>query len=209
MPTTHGLTRLGRTLGASAAVLLVNAAANARSTIREPGEHPAYAVELEPHLLLGWQWLPRGNHWGYGLGLRASIPFFDNGPITTINNNLGITFGFDWIHADHGCRVPSDPAERHCGADSFWVPVALQWNFFLTDVISVFGEPGLALAHDRWGRWEPCGPNVAPVVCERHRADTRLRPVLWGGARFLLGQRVAITVRVGIPSVSAGVSLLL
>ena len=203
--TSRCLERWGPIFGAYAAALLWGSTADARGTIRELGAHPVYSVELEPHLLLEWQWLPRGNHWGYGLGLRASVPFFDNGPISTINNSMGITFGFDWAHADRDCRAPTGPAARNCGADSFWFPVALQWNFFLTEVVSVFGEPGFALAHDRWGRWEPCGP----VTCKEYRSATHLRPVIWGGARFLLGQRVAITVRLGIPSLSAGISFLL
>jgi hypothetical protein len=199
------LGKLVHTFGLGAAVLFAASAVEARGTIREPGHHPDYSVELEPHGLLGWQWLPRDNHWGYGLGLRASIPFFQNGPINTINNNMGISFGLDWIHAGHDCRVPSDPARHQCGADSFWVPVAVQWNFFLTEVISVFGEPGLAFAFDRWDRREPCGP----AVCERQDSATHFRPVIWGGARFLFGQQVGVTVRLGVPSASVGVSFLI
>jgi hypothetical protein len=50
------------------------------------------------------------------------------------------------------------PAIRGCARPPDWdtlprrrnrVPVALQWNFWLTDVISVFGEPGLALGYRR------------------------------------------------------------
>ena len=40
----------------------------------------------------------------------------------------------------HGNRVYDDD----CSVDVFMAPVVVQWNFWLTPIISVFGEAGLA-----------------------------------------------------------------
>ena len=199
-------------------------AVHAESVIKEPGKHPHYSVELEPHLIWTWDSLPHDAQDGLGIGLRASIPLFHNGPVSTINNNMAITFGLDWAHSSGYCGPAAQPPPGYppgyyygyyyyggdyynCGANSYWVPVALQWNFFLTDIISVFGEPGLAVVHDRWEQWVPCGPG-APL-CRFSQSETRLFPVLWGGARFLFSDTFGVTVRVGIPSITAGVSIML
>ncbi len=190
--------------------------ASAASVVRQPGQHPHYSVELEPHFVWTWGWLPHAANDGLGVGLRASIPFIHNGPIDTINNNMAITFGFDWAHSSAHCGPglrppPGYPPDYYadyynCSANSYWLPVALQWNFFLTDIISVFGEPGLAFVHHRWSRWVPCG---AGVSCEYGDSATELHPALWGGARFMFSDTFGVTVRLGVPSISAGLSILL
>jgi hypothetical protein len=182
----------------------------ARSIVKEPGRHPAYSVELEPHAVLDWAGAPSPHDEGFGAGFRASIPLFSNGPITALNNNMAISFGLDWAHGSHPCgpRRPGwyDEWREDCSHDSFWIPVALQWNFFLTEVISVFGEPGLAIAHHTWRHGQPCW---APGYCDADGDATRLKPVLWGGARFLVTDSFGFTVRLGYPSITAGFSLLL
>ena len=69
--------------------------ARAESIIKNPGDHPTYSVELEPHGLLGWGHLYRGN--GLGLGARLTIPIVQNGFVPKINNSVGISFGFAWL----------------------------------------------------------------------------------------------------------------
>lgn len=202
-----------RTLGWIAVVivsLLGTSRGLARSIAKEAGQHPDYTVELEPHLVLDWAGAPGPHSEGFGAGFRASIPLFHNGPIRQINNNMAISFGFDWTHGSQPCG-PWRPGWQGSGAyacsiDSFWFPVALQWNFFLTEVISVFGEPGLALVHYRWNHWEHCW---APGYCDPDGRDTQLKPVLWGGARFLVSDNIGISVRLGFPSITAGLSILL
>jgi hypothetical protein len=51
-----------------AAVFLLATTANARPVIKEPGAHPEYVVELEPHALLDWADIPGPNGEGWGLG---------------------------------------------------------------------------------------------------------------------------------------------
>jgi hypothetical protein len=83
----------------------------------------------------------------------------------------------------------------------------LQWNFFLTDVISVFAEPGLAIVHDWWKGWWP--GRCPGGVCEYRYSHTSLAPAIWGGARFLFSKSVGATIRVGMPSLTVGLSILL
>lgn len=192
----------------SCIVVTCSGNALARGVVREPGQHTRYSVELEPHLVFDWAGTPGAHADGLGAGFRAAIPLFHNGPIDTINNNMAISFGFDWVHGSHACAPRPDPrfGWYDCDIDSFWFPVALQWNFYLTDVISVFGEPGLAVVHHRWDAWGRCW---APGVCDPDGHDTTLKPVLWGGARFMFTEHIGATVRLGFPSITAGISFLL
>jgi len=184
--------------------------AHAQSVIRQPGNHPDYAFEIEPHL--AFQWMNRfGADSGFGPGVRFNIPFFHNGPIKTINNNMGITFGLDITFGDggYGCypgdrRVPG----YDCSVTEVWLPVAMQWNFFLTKVISVFGEPGLAIAHRRWDYARYCN-GVNQPLCETDGTHTSLEPIFAGGGRFMFSDKVGATVRLGFPLITAGINILL
>jgi hypothetical protein len=112
-----------------AAVLFSSRVAFAeQAIIKHPGDHPHYAFEAEPHLLVGWRELRDGP----GIGFRGTIPLVHNGFVSSINNSVGIGFGFD-----------VDPIRS---ADRFTVPIVMQWNFWLSTHWSVFGEPGAAIA---------------------------------------------------------------
>jgi hypothetical protein len=65
------------------------------------------------------------------------------------------------------------------------IPVAMQWNFFVHSKWSVFGEPGLVLGTYR---------------------DAHLLPALWAGARYHFNDHVALTMRIGYPTFSIGLS---
>jgi hypothetical protein len=68
------------------------------------------------------------------------------------------------------------------------VPVVMQWNFWLSTHWSVFGEPGIALGSgDRTILW----------------------PSFYAGGRLHFTDRIALTLRLGYPDVSLGVSFLL
>jgi hypothetical protein len=69
------------------------------------------------------------------------------------------------------------------------VPVVMQWNFWLSTHWSVFGEPGLAIGAGG------ASPNVWPAV--------------FVGGRFHFTERIALTMRLGYPAFSVGVSFLL
>jgi hypothetical protein len=188
-------------------LLVVAFSAPANAQIRNPGAHPRYAAELDLHLV--WQWAdePWWNDEGIGLGMRASIPLLDNGPIETINNNLAITFGLDWAHFDGNC----ERAGFECDANDFWIPVAVQWNFFLSRVVSLYPEIGLALQHSTYSTDVdvPGCRNVRGFPVCGDDDDTDIEFVIWLGSRFNVSEDLAITLRLGLPSLLLGVSFLL
>jgi hypothetical protein len=171
--------------------------------IKRPGYHPRYSFEAEPHLLLGVIDPPgAANGGGVGFGFRGTIPLLSNGFIPSINNNVGIGFGIDFVHYGWG--------NNHCVFDSMgrctrvddqnnvndiWMPVVMQWNFFLSRNWSVFGEPGLSLRYE-----SSTGPN----------RGLRVEPFqLYLGGRYHFSDNVTLTLRLGYPTFSAGVSFLL
>jgi hypothetical protein len=70
-----------------------------------------------------------------------------------------------------------------------YLPVVMQWNFWLSRKWSVFGEPGPTLRLDK-GKAKPDGS-------------------LYVGGRYLFTDDIALTLRVGYPAPSVGVSFLL
>lgn len=182
--------------------------ATASAQIRSPRSHVHYGVELEPHLVVQWADEPYWDDTGIGVGLRASIPVLPDGPITTINNSLAIGFGLDWAHFD-GCGQYNDL----CDANDFWIPIVLQWNFFLTRSISLFAEFGLALQYSTLDWAGPIPGNCARIngmdICRDSVDDLDVELVLWLGARFGLSENIALTLRLGTPSLLFGVSFFL
>jgi len=177
--------------------------AQERPTIKDVGDHPVYPVEVEPHVVAGFT--PPLNRYGTGVGLggRFSVPVIQNGFVRTINDNVALGFGFDWIHYDQ-CYTP-DAAGCHPG-DSYLVPAVMQWNFFLSRHWSVFPEAGLAFNHSRFGRCftrDPVG-NVFVNDC----SATGLDALFFLGGRFHASNAVALTMRVGYPYASIGGSFL-
>jgi hypothetical protein len=172
--------------------------------IRQPGAHPRYAFEAEPHLLLAVIDPPGFGHGtGYGVGFRGTIPLVSNGFVPTINNSVGIGFGFDFVHYELGSsycvgRNLRDECVRfnnELAVDNIWLPVVMQWNFWLSRNWSVFGEPGLAL------RFE---------TNEGGDEHLHVEPFhLYLGGRFHFADTIALTMRIGYPTFSVGVSFLL
>jgi hypothetical protein len=182
-----------------------------RLMIRRIGAHPDYSFELEPHLNLGLVDPPgMATGYGYGAGLRGTIEIVDNGFISSINNTVGIGFGADFVrHAispsQRNCNEtapdPTDPQERICidiregdNATFLVFPVVLQWNFWLSQQWSVFGEPGVTIVQADYG-----GGHT-----ELH-ADGGI----YAGARWNFAESAALTMRLGYPTFSLGVSFLL
>ena len=158
------------------AVGLVGWARPARAdqmTIKNPGEHPSYFLEAEPHGLVGF--LGPFDKGSVGAGFRASLNLLDEGFLGKVNDSVGITFGGDFFF--DGNRL--------------FVPVAMQWNFWLSRKWSVFGEPGVAFE---------------PGFKKGHHL---LDPLIMAGGRFHFSDGVALTLRAGYPAVSVGISFLL
>ncbi len=172
--------------------------------IKRPGAHPSYRFEAEPHLLLGFVDPPGPAHGnGAGLGFRGTIELIDNGFIPSINNTVGIGFGLDWVRWGNGggrcagrrgdCDVIDDD-----GVNYFILPIVMQWNFWLSRNWSVFGEPGIALRFyddEVDGRGDDDGLNLDPFIA-------------YVGGRWHFSDYAALTMRVGYPTFSVGVSFL-
>ena len=177
----------------------------AQSTIRSRGARPSYGVELEPHLLATPFSPPGvGTGEGFGLGARGTFEIVGDGFISTINDSVGIGVGLDWIHYDGSdveaggvcARVEQAPngipvcVEVASDTDYLWIPVVLQWNFWLHRKWSAFGEPGIALRLDDMDEF-----HLSPFV-------------LFVGGRYHISDKVTLTLRLGYPAFSFGGSFL-
>jgi hypothetical protein len=190
-----------------AAIWFLGSSNPAAAQIKRPGAHPKYSVELEPHLVFDWNdHVGPDNDEAFGLGARATIPFLDDGPISKINNSMGIGFGLDYAWSDDNhCGWRWGPGNNQffddeCSWNVLYVPIVVQWNFWLTPIISVFGEGGFGIERTHW---------EVDGCCED--TDTDVEFMLWGGGRFLFGagSPVGGVVRLGWPYVSLGIGILI
>jgi hypothetical protein len=190
---------------------LVPTVSSADDTIKHPGDHPHYAVELEPHVSVGWA----ANYYGtsFGLGGRVSINLTHDGFIKTINNSVAIGLGLDWEHYSapdcYGYYNGRNGAYCYGGpsADFFQFPIVMQWNFYVAQHWSVFGEPGLYIWHGTYGNAACYAPNGVLVQCGY--TDTGVGPAFWVGARYHFNDAVALTMRLGYPDLlTFGVSFM-
>jgi hypothetical protein len=202
------MTRISTTLVASAFAVSLSAVAgeaHAQSIIKNPGDHPPYSVELEPHLAFGLGGLYAGS--GLGLGARVGIQVMDTGFVSTINDSVAISLGLDWLRYSRCYYVARGHVEYGCGASYFVLPVTLQWNFWFTPKFSLFGEPGLYIYHgvfedycrDRFGNDIPgCG----------YPTRTGVDLALFIGGRLHFNDTLALTLRLGWPTSSLGLTIL-
>jgi hypothetical protein len=179
----------------------------AQSTIKQPGQRTPYVFEAEPHLNLGLDPPGLGAGTGWGVGFRGTVEILKNGFIPKLNNSVGIGFGLDYLRYDgwQGARgqcerfetgpagVPICVRVNGTGTNHvnyFFLPVVMQWNFWLHRKWSVFGEPGVTFYFE----------------------DSRLKFTpfaLYAGGRYHITERIALAMRVGYPTFSLGVSFLL
>jgi hypothetical protein len=154
-------------LAASALFFTVPAYAD-RSTIKNDTDHPSYFFEAEPHGVLA----PFHKKAEFGVGFAGTFNVADQGFIRRVNDSVGVGFGVNWLTNDH------------------WIlSAAMQWNFWLSENWSVFGEPGFA------------------VRTEKNKPD--FWPSFGAGGRFHFTRNVTLTMRVGFPVFAVGVSFLL
>jgi len=181
-----------------AATLCTESGARADDTIKRPGDHPDYSVEIEPHGVFGWSDFYGGN--GFGVGGRFSIPVVQNGFVPKLNNSVAVSFGLDFLHYS-GCAYNVN--NIGCGANYLFFPVALQWNFFVAQQWSVFGEPGLFIYHGFYDT-DVCN---GIRFCNTPTA-TGVNPAFYAGGRYHFNEHVALTMRIGYPTISIGVSFM-
>ena len=198
----------------SAAIALAVAAlaaapsASGQSTIGRPGDRVPSVLELEPHLLAAPLDPPgNGSGAGFGAGVRASYEIVREGFVPSINDSVSIGVGADFLHyqgsgivapgactrfapGPGGTNVCVEVSQRGGPSNYAFLPLTMQWSFWLSRQWSVFGEPGITLY---WFDYRSLGAF----------------PALFVGGRFRLSDVLAITLRLGYPTFSAGVSFFL
>ncbi len=183
--------------------------AQAQLTIDDDDAVPDFKVELEPHGVLTPFWPPRGSaDVGVGFGALVGINVAPRGFIPTVADSVSIGLGFDWVRYFGGrpsvgecVEWVGEGEEEICvrtrgggGAGAyFFIPAVMQWSFYLTEDWSVFGEPGIA-PYFYTGGYE-------------NRLRFGVAPVFNLGGRFHFSERAALTMRVGYPYTTVGVSL--
>jgi hypothetical protein len=178
---------------------LGSSSARAETIIKDPNP-PKYSVEIEPHLNLQYLVFQQYKANGLGPGVRFGIPIMSPGFIKSINDSIAISFGADVMYLRPTDRA-NDCGPNGCDYKSFWAlyfPVTMQWNFWLTDKWSVFGEPGAVV-------------QTAATECERIygcKKPSWIGPAFYAGARYHFSDSMALTMRVGWPNgLSVGLSI--
>jgi hypothetical protein len=156
-------------------------------------ESSLYAVEIEPHFTFGPENVFGAA--GFGGGLRIGIPLIA-GRLGRVPDNLAISFGADILHYDN-CYFAND-----CGANYLMFPVAAQWNIFVARRVSVFLEGG-AFVYKGW--FDECGPDNGGCAAP---SDFGVLPTVAVGGRVHISRFSALTLRVGYPTTTFGLSFL-
>lgn len=156
------------------------------SIFKKPGEHPDAFAELDVHGAVAYAGGPlligRYGLIGFGPGVRANLRVLKNGFLPDINNSIAISFGADLIFdTDNDVRLVT--------------PVAMQWNFWLTQHWSVFGEPGFVISF--------------PMSTPRGAEPVYLSPALAVGGRYNFNDHITFTVRLGYPTSTIGATFFL
>lgn len=155
----------------------------------------ARPFQLEFHGGLSWY------GFGFAGGARFGIPIVENGFIPTLDNAVYLNFGGDFYFVDdRRCRIIRGGAACEVGGYGVAVgfPVALHWEFYFSDTWSAFAELGFqvylppSLFRDGYvDYYDHVGAWVIAAV----------------GGSLHLGDVVALTLRVGNPYVSFGITL--
>ena len=159
--------------------------------IDDPERHPDFLVELDPHAnLVLWQ---RPIHRRFvfidettgfveaGFGFRATFELLDP-LVPTINNTLGVTVGAEVTSCSSFC---SDSIQ-------WFIPVAAQWNFFLTD---------------QWSAYVNLGGAIRTTDLFRNTFADLFAEL---GARYHFNETIALNMRTGYPfAISVGPSFFL
>ncbi len=174
-------------------------------TIRDWRTPIAYQLELEPHILAGTDPPGPGAGSGVGFGARGSFVILPEGFIRNVNDSVAIGVGLDigryygsWTR-DECLHYESGPAGTNVctqvtsngGTYTYvYIPVVMQWNFWLTQHFSAFAEPGL---------------NVFFVG----NHGVGVSPAGYIGGRYYIANGFALTGRIGYPDVSLGLSIMM
>ena len=204
------LRRAGLGIALAAAAVLAPGIARASDAIIRYGRVPiGYAVEVEPHLVFGSAPPGPGYGSGAGLGVRASFVVAPEGFIRGINDSAAIGFGLDLGHyygslgfngyrdqclhfepGPNGTSICTEVTSNGGTYNYLFIPAVLQWNFWFTDRLSAFGEPGVNL-----------------FFLGNHGFG--VGGAFYVGGRIRVADRITITARVGYPTIGIGVSFMM
>jgi|GEM_PF-880101 len=187
--------------------------ANAQMIIRNGGEsHPEF-LEIEAHGVLAPFSPPQGRaDVGFGGGLRLGFNIAPTGFLPMVNDSVALGVGADyvryfgsrpatgrcteWRTTDQGGRLcVSTEAAGGAGGYLFF-PAVMQWNFYLTPAWSVFGEPGLSV----YG-FDSSAPGSS--------LQLGVTPTMSVGGRWHFSDAMTLTMRLGYPYTTVGVSFFL
>jgi hypothetical protein len=206
MPSTRILAAAALAAGAA---FLAAPAASADMTIKDPNP-PQYKLELEPKFNITPNGFFNYGGTGFGPGVRLSIPIMSPGFVKTINDSIAISFGADLIRYEgytyfEGCGRGGPCVNYNAGGFwSLYLPVAMQWNFWLSDRWSVFAEPGFAFRHAFFDTTY-CDSNRFGNSCT---SSNDFYLALYAGGRFAITDTLALTMRLGHPTLlSVGLSI--
>jgi hypothetical protein len=188
-------------------VLLMNGAASAQSIIKHGNASRSYKVEIEPRGVFAPFSPPRGSaDVGIGGGVNFGINLAPRGFLPTVYDSVALAVGIDVVQYFGGHPAPAECAEWEGNGSAaicvrtrssngpallFYTPVLLQWNFYLTPQWSVFGEPGFTMFF-RTARHESL--NVGAF------------PAFFVGGRYHFSNQATLTMRLGYPYTTIGVS---
>ena len=193
--------------------------ASAATIIKDPNP-PEYKVEIEPKLNIAYLFWQSYGGGAWGPGVHFSIPIMSPGFVKTINNSVAIGFGLDIMRFDGNyngyyygyCQgnPKNCPGFYNGYYSGFWaieLPVVMQWNFFITEHWSVFGEPGLTLRH---AFYPSCPSYYDPRFGPCYPDRTTPYFTFYAGGRYHFSEKIALTMRLGHPiDFSIGVSFFL
>jgi len=159
--------------------------------IKQPEQHPDYVAEIEPHgififgVTVGRLYPGQTATIGFGPGVRANFRLLKNGFIPSLNNSIAVGIGAELSFDTYGnVRLIT--------------PVVMQWNFWVTKHWSVMGEPGVAI------EFPMSTPGVG--VAYASNEPIYLSPFFAVGARYSFNEHIALTMRLGYPVTSVGIS---
>jgi len=191
-------------------LLFVPTTAAAQSIIRNGSASRSYKLEIEPRGILTPFSPPRGSaDVGVGGGVNFGINLAPTGFLPSVYDSVALTLGIDTVQYFGGAAATSDCVEWQGSGSSaicvktsagggpalvFYTPVTMQWNFYLTPKWSVFGEPGLAMFFR---------------TASHQSLSVGATPLIFVGGRYHFSNTATLTMRIGYPYTTLGVSFFL
>jgi len=156
--------------------------------------HPKYGVEIEAHFGAFSYESPYGAGFPGG-GARITVPVWTNGPIRSIDDEIAFGVGLD-VHYYGAYKPGGTEAIDRAATTVVYVPLAVQWGFWLGKLVSIYVEPQLIYRYALYN--EAC--TTPGIVCT---PGTTILPGGQAGIRFRLFDHFAIVVRAGYPQVAS------